>query len=99
LNNKEFWILGIHPYPSAQNQKQNIRGTQAPLYDVLPYSLFVSPLCALFLLLIIPFIPPYRGEFKLRIPNPHSGDISRALVSEILRQAGISSKEWNRVNT
>lgn len=36
-----------------------------------------------------------RAEFKLRIPNPHSGDISRGLLSEILRQAEISSKEWN----
>ena len=36
-----------------------------------------------------------RGEFKLRIPNPHNGDISRPLLSEILRQAGILSKEWN----
>jgi len=36
-----------------------------------------------------------RGEFKLRIPNPHNGDISRPLLSEILRQAGISTKEWN----
>jgi hypothetical protein len=22
MNNKEFWILGIHPYPSAQNPKR-----------------------------------------------------------------------------
>ncbi|MEK7538864.1 MAG: type II toxin-antitoxin system HicA family toxin [Patescibacteria group bacterium] len=36
-----------------------------------------------------------RGEFKLRIPNPHRGDISRSLLSEILRQAGISPKEWD----
>ena len=38
-----------------------------------------------------------RGEFKLRIPNPHTGDISRALISEILRQAEISTKEWNNL--
>jgi hypothetical protein len=36
-----------------------------------------------------------QGEFKLRIPNPHRGDISRSLLSEILSQAGISSKEWD----
>ncbi len=36
-----------------------------------------------------------RGGLKLRIPNPHTGDISRPLISEILRQAGISPKEWN----
>ena len=36
-----------------------------------------------------------HGELKLRIPNPHTGDISRALLSEILRQADISLKEWS----
>jgi len=35
------------------------------------------------------------GEFKLRIPNSHNGDISRSLLSEILRQAGISVRDWN----
>ncbi len=32
---------------------------------------------------------------KIRIPNPHVGDISASLVKEILRQAGISSQEWD----
>ena len=36
-----------------------------------------------------------KGEFKLRIPNPHRGDISCALVNEILRQAGISKSDWD----
>lgn len=36
-----------------------------------------------------------KGELKVRIPNPHKGDISRHLLAEILRQVGISSKEWN----
>ena len=36
-----------------------------------------------------------RGEFKLRIPNPHNGDITKSLLSEILRQAGITTKDWN----
>lgn len=35
-----------------------------------------------------------RGELKVRVPNPHKGNISRPLPSEILRQAGISPKEW-----
>lgn len=35
-----------------------------------------------------------RDSFKIRIPNRHKGDISGALVKEILRQAGISNKEW-----
>ena len=38
-----------------------------------------------------------KGALKVRIPNPHTGDISQHLVTEILRQAGISSKEWNSV--
>jgi len=35
-----------------------------------------------------------KGELKIRIPNPHRGDISNYLLSEILRQAGISNDEW-----
>lgn len=38
-----------------------------------------------------------KGKFKLHIPNPHSGDISKYLISEILHQAGISHKEWDDV--
>jgi predicted RNA binding protein YcfA (HicA-like mRNA interferase family) len=39
-----------------------------------------------------------RGIQKIRIPNPHgSGDIHVSLVKEILRQAGISKEEWDRV--
>jgi hypothetical protein len=36
-----------------------------------------------------------RGSLKVRIPNPHAGDISKYLLAEILRQAGISRSEWN----
>ncbi len=36
-----------------------------------------------------------RGQLKLRIPNPHKGDISISLLKEILRQAEISENEWN----
>ncbi len=36
-----------------------------------------------------------KGALKVRIPNPHKSDISASLVSEILRQAGISNSEWN----
>jgi len=35
-----------------------------------------------------------KGEFKIRIPNPHKSNISKCLVSEILRQAGISDDKW-----
>jgi predicted RNA binding protein YcfA (HicA-like mRNA interferase family) len=38
-----------------------------------------------------------KGEFKIRVPNPHqAGDVSDALQSEILRQAGISKDEWGK---
>jgi predicted RNA binding protein YcfA (HicA-like mRNA interferase family) len=38
-----------------------------------------------------------RGTLTLRIPNPHRGDITRELLSRILRQAGISREEWERL--
>ena len=34
-----------------------------------------------------------RGR-KLRIPNPHTEDISRGLLLRILRQGGIGREEW-----
>ncbi|MBI3599577.1 MAG: type II toxin-antitoxin system HicA family toxin [Nitrospinae bacterium] len=38
-----------------------------------------------------------KGKKKIRIPNPHgSGDIHVSLIKEILRQAGISSNEWDK---
>ena len=37
-----------------------------------------------------------KGMLKLRIPNPHHSDISSALVAEILRQAGILTKDWDK---
>lgn len=38
-----------------------------------------------------------KGKKKIRIPNPHgSGDIHNSLVSEILKQAGISKDEWEK---
>ncbi len=38
-----------------------------------------------------------RGELKLYIPNPHGGEISRALLARILKQAGISKETWEQV--
>lgn len=35
-----------------------------------------------------------KNKLKLRIPNPHSKDISKHLLSEILRQADITPAEW-----
>ena len=52
------------------------------------------------------FDGPYSGgrhlfmikkELKVRIPNPHKSDISKHLIVEILRQAGVSDNEWNNV--
>jgi predicted RNA binding protein YcfA (HicA-like mRNA interferase family) len=52
------------------------------------------------------FDGPYSGGrhlfmikvgLKIRIPNPHGKDIPAFLLTEILRQAGISKKDWNSV--
>ena len=53
---------------------------------------------------LLGFDGPYSGgrhlfmvkdSLKVRIPNPHRGDISKYLLAEILRQAGISNNDWN----
>lgn len=38
-----------------------------------------------------------QGNLTLRIPNPHQNDIGRELLMRILRQAGISSVEWEKL--
>lgn len=38
-----------------------------------------------------------RGPRKVPIPNPHEGDIGVPLLANILRQAGISREEWERL--
>ncbi len=37
-----------------------------------------------------------KGPLKIRIPNPHKGDISNHLLAEILRQANISFNDWDK---
>ena len=38
-----------------------------------------------------------KGDLKIRIPNPHrSGTIDVSLVVRILRQAGISNRQWDQ---
>jgi len=37
-----------------------------------------------------------KNGLKVIISNPHEGDISKHLLSEILRQAGISPRDWNK---
>jgi predicted RNA binding protein YcfA (HicA-like mRNA interferase family) len=38
-----------------------------------------------------------RGDLVLTIPNPHGRDISAGLLSVVLKQAGLSRKEWESV--
>lgn len=38
-----------------------------------------------------------RGEDRLTIPNPHHGDIDWSLMKRLLRQAGASAQEWDRL--
>jgi len=35
-----------------------------------------------------------RGDRTVRIPNPHGGDIGVEFLSRILKQAGVSRREW-----
>jgi hypothetical protein len=36
-----------------------------------------------------------KDQLKVRVPNPHKGDISVGLVKELLRQAAISADDWD----
>lgn len=38
-----------------------------------------------------------RGSVKITLPNPHAGDLSKALLATILRKAGISREEWEKL--
>jgi predicted RNA binding protein YcfA (HicA-like mRNA interferase family) len=39
-----------------------------------------------------------KGPVKVRIPNPHgSKEIHLGLLKEIIRQAGISLEDWDRI--
>jgi hypothetical protein len=38
-----------------------------------------------------------RGGVTVRLPNPHRGDIRTHLLVDILREAGISREEWDRL--
>ena len=38
-----------------------------------------------------------RGDLLLTIPNPHRADIGVALLALILRQGGVTRKEWESV--
>lgn len=38
-----------------------------------------------------------KGRLRVYIPNPHEGDIGRELLAKVLRQAGITRDEWERL--
>lgn len=38
-----------------------------------------------------------KGDLRLVIPNPHDSDIGVKLLSVILKQAGISNKEFEQL--
>ena len=37
-----------------------------------------------------------KGTLKVRIPNPHQGDIDWSLMKRILQQAGITPEQWDQ---
>jgi predicted RNA binding protein YcfA (HicA-like mRNA interferase family) len=37
-----------------------------------------------------------RGDSVLTVPNPHRRDIGVGLLAVVLRQAGISRRDWER---
>ena len=41
---------------------------------------------------------PYmvKGDLVLRIPNPHRREIGPDLLARLLKQAGVSRREWDR---
>ena len=39
-----------------------------------------------------------KGQLTLTVPNPHKGDIGRELLARILRQAGITRQEWEKLD-
>jgi predicted RNA binding protein YcfA (HicA-like mRNA interferase family) len=39
----------------------------------------------------------YRGNVTVVLPNPHQSDIGRDLLARILRHAGISRADWERL--
>jgi len=38
-----------------------------------------------------------REHLRIRIPNPHGNDIGQNLLRAVLREAGISVAEWERL--
>ncbi|MCC6298100.1 MAG: type II toxin-antitoxin system HicA family toxin [Anaerolineales bacterium] len=38
-----------------------------------------------------------KGDLRLTLPNPHQGEIGRDLLSRILKQAGVTREEWEKL--
>jgi predicted RNA binding protein YcfA (HicA-like mRNA interferase family) len=38
-----------------------------------------------------------KGNVAVVLPNPHQSDIGRELLARILRQAGVSREEWEKL--
>jgi len=38
-----------------------------------------------------------KGSIRIRIPNPHGSDIGTSLLLRILKQAGVSRSEWEKL--
>lgn len=38
-----------------------------------------------------------KGNLRLTLPNPHKAEIGKDLLSRILKQAGISREEWEKL--
>ena len=38
-----------------------------------------------------------KDKLRLTLPNPHQSDIGINLLSKILKQAGISREDWERL--
>jgi phosphoenolpyruvate carboxylase len=38
-----------------------------------------------------------KDDITIRIPNPHQAEIGRELLLRILRQAGISRDDWEKL--
>jgi predicted RNA binding protein YcfA (HicA-like mRNA interferase family) len=38
-----------------------------------------------------------KDDITIAVPNPHRSEIGRELLARILRQAGVSREEWERI--
>jgi predicted RNA binding protein YcfA (HicA-like mRNA interferase family) len=38
-----------------------------------------------------------KGELRLVVPNPHQSEIGKELLARILRQAGVSRSDWEKL--